>query len=386
VFVLGGPGAGKGTQCANLQKEFPDVVHLSAGDLLRRERQSGSKNGNMIDEYIKEGKIVPVEVTVGLLKKEMEAEIKKNHRIFIVDGFPRNEDNVTGWDKVMGSFADVRFVLYLDLPEEVMEKRILKRGETSGRTDDNIESIQKRFKTFRNESYPIIQHYEKQGKVRKLEAVGDVDKIYHKVRGTFASEFSVLLVCPTCGATQAAPKHCRQEMHIEDVNGTKSLVCWMGPKCGVKPLPSHCGNPMVLKLLPAGTKPTSSTPATEGSHGTGGGPAGVSPDELKKRQAQLDALDKNLEDKHHQHQHQHKMSSVENGFGLKSIYPTRSYSSTPLYAAVGIGAVLTLNRKYHQRAFPLRSISRGLMGASKGSVVALTTISLLASSLAVLPK
>jgi len=143
VFVLGGPGAGKGTQCEFLQKELK-IVHLSAGDLLRKERASGSKHGDMIDTYIKEGKIVPVEVTVGLLKKEMEQYAKEGRRVFIIDGFPRNEDNVKGWEKVMGSYADVKFVLWLNCPEDVMEKRLLKRGETSGRTDDNIESIKKK--------------------------------------------------------------------------------------------------------------------------------------------------------------------------------------------------------------------------------------------------
>jgi len=245
--------------------------------------------------------------------------------------------------------------------------------------------FEKRFKTFRDESYPIIQHYEKQGKVRKVDAVASVDKIYNKVRGVFASEFSILLVCPVCGATQATPKHCRQEMHIEDVNGTKKLVCWMGTKCGEKPLPSHCGQPMVIKLFPSGTKPTisSSPPGNESCPVGGGGGSGLSSDELKKRQGQLAALDKELEDKHHHH-HQHKMPSLANLFDFNSDSPTRSYS--PSYAAAGIGAAWTFKRQYHQRALPIRPLGRGLMGATRGSFVALTAFSLMAGSLAMLPK
>lgn len=89
VFVLGGPGSGKGTNCERIVKDF-GYVHLSAGDLLRAERASGSELAEMINTYIKEGKIVPAEVTVRLLKAAMEkCETKK----FLIDGFPRGKLN-----------------------------------------------------------------------------------------------------------------------------------------------------------------------------------------------------------------------------------------------------------------------------------------------------
>merc|ERR1719410_3239303 len=95
VFVLGGPGAGKGTQCANLVNEF-GLVHLSAGDLLRAERNSGSKDAELINNYIKEGKIVPVAITVGLIKKAMNNLMSNEGKyVFIIDGFPRNYDNLS---------------------------------------------------------------------------------------------------------------------------------------------------------------------------------------------------------------------------------------------------------------------------------------------------
>jgi UMP-CMP kinase len=98
----------------------------------------------MIDNYIKEGKIVPVEVTVGLLKKAMEKNVAKDKYHFLIDGFPRNQANLEGWHKTMGTYADIRFVLFFDCEESVMEKRLLERGKTSGRIDDNIDSIKKR--------------------------------------------------------------------------------------------------------------------------------------------------------------------------------------------------------------------------------------------------
>ncbi|CAM9735204.1 unnamed protein product [Choristocarpus tenellus] len=117
IFVLGGPGAGKGTQCALIVENF-GYVHLSAGDLLRAERKTGSDLAGMINEYIKEGKIVPAEVTIGLLKTTMQ---KSGSSKFLVDGFPRNEENLSSWTDIMASCTDVNFLLFLDCPEDVMQ-------------------------------------------------------------------------------------------------------------------------------------------------------------------------------------------------------------------------------------------------------------------------
>jgi UMP-CMP kinase len=95
VFVLGGPGSGKGTQCTRIVSEF-GFVHLSAGDLLREEVVSGSKNGGMIATMIKNGEIVPSVVTVNLLKNAIEKSGKDR---FLVDGFPRNEENNASWEE-----------------------------------------------------------------------------------------------------------------------------------------------------------------------------------------------------------------------------------------------------------------------------------------------
>jgi UMP-CMP kinase len=188
VFVLGGPGAGKGTQCSNIVRDF-GWIHLSAGDLLREARTRGDETGQMIDRYIKEGMIVPVEVTVGLLKRAMEHSVSlassASMPSFLIDGFPRDEQNLTGWTSVMGDYATVEFVLFFDCPESVMESRLLKRGETSGRTDDNLESIKKRFRTYIESTMPIIQHYEKQGKVRKIDSTASVEAVYDQVKALF---------------------------------------------------------------------------------------------------------------------------------------------------------------------------------------------------------
>jgi len=170
VFVLGGPGAGKGTQCQVLVEQF-GFVHLSAGDLLRAEVRSGSPHGSMISNMIRQGKIVPAEITVGLLQQAMDKSMATR---FLIDGFPRDMGNVAAWEKTLGN---PEFVLAFDCPEEELNRRLLKRGETSGRSDDNAATIKKRFKTFVEQSMPVLEYYEKKGLVRKVSAVGSVPQV-----------------------------------------------------------------------------------------------------------------------------------------------------------------------------------------------------------------
>jgi len=175
IFVLGGPGSGKGTQCAKLLEEFGDIVHLSAGDLLREHVKSGTADGNMVANMIKNGQIVPAEVTIGLLDKAMSASGKGK---VLIDGFPRNDDNRSTFQRVMG--YDAVAVLFFDCPEEVLEARLL--GRNQGRSDDNIETIKKRFKVFVEQSLPVISYYEKLGKVHRINTNRPVDEIYREVR------------------------------------------------------------------------------------------------------------------------------------------------------------------------------------------------------------
>ncbi|KAG0625664.1 hypothetical protein M758_2G071900 [Ceratodon purpureus] len=177
VFVLGGPGSGKGTQCTKIVEAF-GFVHLSAGDLLRAEAKSGSENGIMIDNMMKEGKIVPAEVTVKLLEKAMK---KSNNDKFLIDGFPRSLDNRELFDSVTG--IEPRFILFFDCPKEEMERRLL--GRNQGRDDDNEDTIRKRFKTFIETSLPVVKFYEKFDKVHKIDATRTVDEVFSSIEPLF---------------------------------------------------------------------------------------------------------------------------------------------------------------------------------------------------------
>ena len=115
---------------------------------------------------------MPVEITVGLIKQAMQKNgwAKKK---FLIDGFPRNEDNFSGWNKIMGDLVDMKFVLFLDCDEDVMIERVQKRGAAQGdqkRNDDNLEVLKKRFNTFREQSMPIVDLFAAEGKVRKIDA------------------------------------------------------------------------------------------------------------------------------------------------------------------------------------------------------------------------
>ncbi|GAB2265366.1 Probable UMP-CMP kinase 2 [Dionaea muscipula] len=176
-FVLGGPGSGKGTQCAKVVETF-GFTHLSAGDLLREEISSNRENRAMILDTIKEGKIVPSEVTVKLIKKAIKS--RENHK-FLIDGFPRTEENRLAYERIIG--VDPNVVLFFDCPEEEMVKRVLSRNQ--GRVDDNEYTIKKRLQVFWDLNLPVINYYSKRGLLRTINATGSEDQIYEQVRQIF---------------------------------------------------------------------------------------------------------------------------------------------------------------------------------------------------------
>lgn len=176
IFVLGGPGAGKGTNCNRIQDEF-GYIHLSAGDLLRAERNTKSELADMINSYIVEGKIVPAEITVRLL---LGAMAKSGSNKFLVDGFPRDIGNLRCWQE-NATEAEVEFLLFLDCPFDVMTARLLERGKTSGRNDDNEESIKKRLRTYEDSTKPIIDYFASIGKIRTVDSNRDLDTVFSDV-------------------------------------------------------------------------------------------------------------------------------------------------------------------------------------------------------------
>jgi UMP-CMP kinase family protein len=181
IFVLGGPGSGKGTQCSKIADQF-DCLHLSAGDLLRQEVASGSHMAELINGYIREGQIVPSHITIQLIKK---AIFSASHKKVLVDGFPRAMDQAHEFTQVTG--VECEFCLFFDCPEDILVDRLLERGKTSGRADDNMHSIEKRFVTFKETSMPVVEHFDRKGILKRIDSshphpdlvFEEVKKIFH---------------------------------------------------------------------------------------------------------------------------------------------------------------------------------------------------------------
>ena len=162
-----------------------DVVYERIGDRISHHSYHHHlilHIGALINDYIKRGAIVPVEITIALLLKAMKASSQNK---FLIDGFPRNKNNQMGWLKVVGDQANVEGVLFFDCSEEVMEQRLLKRGEDAGenrRKDDNVESIKKRFKTYVDSTRPVIDVYDTLGLVHKIDAERNPEEVFSDVK------------------------------------------------------------------------------------------------------------------------------------------------------------------------------------------------------------
>jgi len=176
IFVIGGPGCGKGTQCERIVKKY-GYTHLSSGDLLREEVQSKSEKGKQLASIMEQGKLVPLDDVLELLKNAMKKDLKKD-KGFLIDGYPRDLEQGIRFEK---EIVPCQFVLVFDVSEDIMKERLTKRGETSGRSDDNADTIIKRLHTFNEATKPVIDHYAKAGKVCKIDASGSIESIFENV-------------------------------------------------------------------------------------------------------------------------------------------------------------------------------------------------------------
>lgn len=174
IWVLGGPGSGKGTQCEKIVEKYK-FTHISTGDLLRDEVKSGSERGKALHETMKEGKLVPVEVVLALLAEKMVHTVDTSNG-FLIDGYPREVIQGQQFEK---SISPCHVIIYMKATDETLIARLLKRAQTSGRSDDNEETIAKRLKTFHEHNDPIINTYA--SKVKEINAERGPDEIFEDV-------------------------------------------------------------------------------------------------------------------------------------------------------------------------------------------------------------
>uniref|UniRef100_A0A7S1BLD7 Adenylate kinase n=1 Tax=Corethron hystrix TaxID=216773 RepID=A0A7S1BLD7_9STRA len=195
IFVLGGPGAGKRTLCARLAAsanlDKTKVHHLSVDELLRSAREKGGQVGHIINNCILSDHNVPSSVIMELLKEVIidacsDGECSGVKRVFLMDGFPRYMENISVWDGEIATRrldVHVRCIVFLECPEELCTARLLGQGATSGHLDNDFETIRKRFRSFREEIYPVMSLFESGIRndgvvVKKVLADRPMDMVY----------------------------------------------------------------------------------------------------------------------------------------------------------------------------------------------------------------
>ena len=180
VFIVGGPGAGKGTACKVLKEEFK-YNHLSTGDILRNiVKEQKNPKWKELQEKMNSGAFVSSSELMGFVKDEFKALAGQK---VLLDGFPRNQENVDEWNKQMNDVADVKALLYLDCKPETMKKRMLVRNE--GRADDNEETMKKRIENFVSSTIPVVEEFKKTGKVISVDAEKTAKEVYEEIAKKF---------------------------------------------------------------------------------------------------------------------------------------------------------------------------------------------------------
>lgn len=180
IILFGPPGSGKGTQSEKLVEKY-GLIHLSTGDLLRKERKLKTPLGIEAQQFIDKGQLVPDEVVIGMISSALDENPEA--RGFLFDGFPRTVAQAEALDKLLElKKSEIGVVLFLEVDEEELIKRLVHRGKTSGRTDDSDENIQrKRQEVYKNETLPVAAYYSKLKKVVTIDGMGSIEEIFSRL-------------------------------------------------------------------------------------------------------------------------------------------------------------------------------------------------------------
>lgn len=185
VVLFGAPGCGKGTQSELLEKRF-GLSHVSTGEIIRSHIKSQTELGLQMQEYISRGELAPDSVVVGMIEDYLAAN--KGIKGTIFDGFPRTTAQAEAFDKLLEQHNDsVDIMIYMDVPEEELVKRILLRGKESGRADDASEDvIRNRIAVYNQQTAVVADYYRAQGKYVAVPSLGTIDEVFERIAAEIA--------------------------------------------------------------------------------------------------------------------------------------------------------------------------------------------------------
>ena len=182
IVIFGAPGSGKGTQSDKLIEHY-NLFHISTGDVLRDNIRRGTDLGKTAKGYIDQGQLVPDELIIDILAQVLDDKKDKTGEGVIFDGFPRTIPQAEALEQLLADRGtQIDAVVGLEVPEEELIKRILLRGQMSGRSDDNEDTARKRLETYHNQTSPLKAYYEEQGKYRAINGLGSIDGIFELIK------------------------------------------------------------------------------------------------------------------------------------------------------------------------------------------------------------
>jgi len=179
IVLFGPPGSGKGTLSEKVIEKY-GLVHISTGDLLREEVAAQTELGKQAKVIMDKGELVSDKIVIGMIRNKIEEH--QNGAGFIFDGFPRTVDQARELRKALTDYDErVGVMISLEVKREELVKRLLKRGKETGRSDDNLETINNRIDVYNRQTIPVTYYYDKMHKHAAVEGSGSVDKIFDRI-------------------------------------------------------------------------------------------------------------------------------------------------------------------------------------------------------------
>lgn len=187
IVLFGGPGSGKGTQSDKIVEKY-GLHHISTGEILRKHINEGTEIGKKADEYISKGRLIPDEMMIDILEDILDKNPEATKKGVIFDGFPRTIEQARQLDKMLASHGrSIKHVIGLEVPDEKLVERMLKRGAETGRADDNIDTIKSRLGVYHGQTSPLRDYYKADGRYRQIDGDKPIDDIFRQISGVLDS-------------------------------------------------------------------------------------------------------------------------------------------------------------------------------------------------------